>query len=128
MELSAYLKSFTIIACVYLAGTFLAWVFLVDYRHYLAGLMLGGAASAVNVHLLGARIQRVTDHVIQAKDSDRKKRYSIGFVSRVSMALIAVMFAIRYEEIHLPSTIAGLLFGSVAVYALGLVSLLRKRN
>ena len=57
MELSAYLKLFTRVSLIFFSICLFAWVLLVDYRPYLAGLMLGGAASAVNIHLLGARVQ-----------------------------------------------------------------------
>lgn len=126
MELSAYLKLFTRVSLIFFSICLFAWVLLVDYRPYLAGLMLGGAASAVNIHLLGARVVRVTQAALSKQDELRK--YSIGFISRISTALIAVMLAMRFEELHLPATIAGLLYGSVAMYVAGLVTHLRNQR
>lgn len=124
MELSTYLKMFTKVTLVFLTLCLLGWMFIPDYRPYVAGWMLGSFVSALNVRYLGLKIQRLSEMIAQSTG----KRYSLGFVSRISMVLIAVMLAIRFDLFHLPATVAGLFYGPVAVYILGLIALLRQRN
>lgn len=124
MELSTYLQIFTRATFLFLALCLLGWLFLAEYRPHLAGLMLGSSVSAWNMRFLGLKIQRLSEMVTQSKS----KRFSLGFVSRLCMVLIAVMFAVRFEAIHLPATITGLFYGPVSIYVLGLTVLLRRRN
>lgn len=90
-----------------LSAFVLGWVVMPQYRLYITGLVLGTAASIVNARYLAIKVSQIAEFV--SGQSREKRRYSLGFMTRMCIALLAVMFSIKFPQyISLVATIIGL--------------------
>jgi ATP synthase protein I len=110
------LKLLIRITMIGIAALLLIWAFFPAYRTYASGLALGMIVSLINAWLLLAKIEAVSRLA-----PGESKRINIGTLSRMCMALIAVMIAVKYPQFHLVSTIIGLFFIQLATLLMGLL-------
>lgn len=109
---------------VWLALCILVWLFILDWRPYAAGMFLGSLISWVNAQFLVMKIRQVTAMVLEKKG----RRANIGFVSRVCFSLIAVMAAVRIEEIDLLTTILGFFYCPIVAFFVGIYALRKDKQ
>ncbi|WP_019153963.1 ATP synthase subunit I [Robertmurraya massiliosenegalensis] len=82
----------------------LGWGFT-SYQTIFLGLILGTALGLFNMWLLAKRMDKFGDAVIRGE-----KVRSLGMVSRMATAVLAVMISVKYSDIfHLYSVILGLM-------------------
>lgn len=82
----------------------LGWGFT-SYQTIFLGLILGTAFGLFNMWLLAKRMDKFGDAVVRGE-----KVRSLGMISRMATAILAVMLAVKYpESIHLYSVILGLM-------------------
>lgn len=93
-----------------------------EYRSYTAGLLLGMLVSYVNVVYMGMKTRQLSELVVQGE----KKRFNAGFLTRASLAVLAVMFAYKSNQVELVTTIIGLFYGHAALFAAAAVAFFRK--
>lgn len=94
----------------YLLALFvLGWGFL-PYREIFSGLILGTSISFFNLWLLQVKVDRVGQAAEQYQSQEKKKKQTLGSVSRLAMAALAVLIALRYPQyFHLPFVVVGLM-------------------
>ncbi|MFE5324166.1 ATP synthase subunit I [Paenibacillus sp. NPDC056579] len=107
---------------LFLSALLLFWAFVPMYRTYAAGFILGMSISLVNAWILSIKIKAISRNIIEKTE----KRVGLGTVSRMCMALIGVMIALKVPQFDLIFTIIGLFFVQLATLLMGL--LFSKRN
>jgi len=107
---------------LFLSALLIFWTFVPAYRTYAAGLMLGMTISLVNAWILSIKIEAISRNIMEKTE----KRVGLGTVSRMCMALIGVMVAVKVPKFDLIFTIIGLFFVQLATLLMGL--LFSKKN
>ncbi|MDF2960906.1 MAG: synthase-like protein [Paenibacillus sp.] len=110
------------ITLLILSVLLLVWAVVPAYRIYIAGFMLGMMISLINAWMLVLKIEAISRNIEQKTE----KRVGLGTVSRMCMALIGVMIAIKLPQIDLIFTIIGLFSVQLATLLMGL--LFSKKN
>jgi len=88
----------------------LGWGFT-SYQTIFLGLILGTSLSLFNLWLIMRRIERFGEAVTSGR-----KVNSLGTVSRMASAVLAVMIALRFpEKIHLISVVFGLMTAYIVI-------------
>lgn len=117
-DLSVYLKTIYRISLSLFSVCLLVWAVIPEYRSLVAGLMLGMLVSLLNIWYLSMKIRQLS---ALAREGTRR-RFNLGFLTRASMAVLAVMFAVKLEQIDLAATIVGLFYAPSAILVLGILS------
>ncbi|MFC5451442.1 ATP synthase subunit I [Paenibacillus aestuarii] len=124
-EFSATLKTVQNVFLFFLSFCLAAWAILVDYRLYIAGLMLGALASMINARFLAWKINKLGAAAIEQKG----RKVTLGFLTRAAIAAVAGLVAVRYpQHFALPTTIAGYFFTQLATLVLGIVSIRKSQK
>ncbi|TDF93553.1 ATP synthase subunit I [Paenibacillus piri] len=129
-DLSAHLKTVQNVFLFFLSFCLAVWAIFVDYRPYLAGLMLGSAASMINARYLAWKIRKLSEKVIAAPSEQKPPRQAgIGFLTRAAIAGLAGLVAVRYpQHVALATTVAGYFFAQLATLVLGIISIKRSNK
>lgn len=117
-DLSALLRILLRVYLIWLAGCLLIWAFLPDTKPFMAGLILGSSISLINAQLLNVKIIQLTRLVLE----NQARRFSLGFLSRASLVLIAVMAALKLEQFDVLATAIGIFYTPVASFFIGFIS------
>ncbi|EPY08014.1 ATP synthase I [Paenibacillus sp. E194] len=103
-DMASMVRAVTRVTLLLLSAFILGWAVAPEYRTYTAGLTLGTAAGLAYAHYLSIKVRQIAEMAA----SQEKRRYSFGFVTRMCIVLLAVMFAIKFEQhISLVATIVG---------------------
>lgn len=117
-ELSARLKQTRQITSGLIAVCMILWAVFPVYRTLLAGLVLGGSVSSINLVYLGRKVRAIGE-LAAARAAGR--RLNLGFMTRASLAALAVILAEKSEHISLLGTVIGLFFGYLVTLLLFMV-------
>jgi len=124
-EFSATLKTVQNVFLFFLSFCLAAWAILVDYRVYIAGLMLGALASMINARFLAWKINKLGAAAIEQKG----RKVTLGFLTRAAIAAVAGLVAVRYpQHFALATTIAGYFFTQLATLVLGILSIRKSQK
>ena len=124
-DFSAHLRTVQNVFLFFLSFCLAAWAVLVDYRPYLAGLMLGAIVSMINAKYLAWKIHKFTAMALEQK----RRKMNLGFLTRAALAALAGLVAIRYpQHVSLIPTVIGYFFTQLATIVLGLVSIRRQKK
>lgn len=115
-DLNSYVKHVTRFTLVFMSICLLVWALFPSIRIYAAGLILGTAVSLLNTRYLSVKIMQMSELVIQRE----RKRFNLGFLTRAAIALLTVMLALKWDQVDLVSTIAGLIFTQLATILVGI--------
>lgn len=121
-DLAGFLKTISRSSMVLFAVGVVLWGALPSYRPQIAGFLLGMAVSYVNVLYLGMKTRQLSDLIVQGE----RKRFNLGFLTRASLAVLAVMFAYKSEHVELVTTIIGLFYGQAALFVTAAVSFFKR--
>lgn len=124
-DFTAHLKTVQRITIFFLSFCFMGWAISPLYRDLFAGLILGTAVSLLNARYLAWKIEQLGQVVLEKT----KRKVNLGFITRASMALIAVVVAYRFQGyVALSTTLAGLFFVQLATLLLGIISIRKARK
>jgi hypothetical protein len=101
-----------------LSAGLLLWLFVPQWRTGLAGLLLGMLVSLLNSWYLSKKIGQMSALIV---DGTRKK-FNLGFLTRVSTAILAVMLAVKSDYFDLATTIVGLFYSATVILVWGILS------
>jgi ATP synthase protein I len=121
-DLNSLVRRVTRVAVWTLSLSFLVWALVPSFRHYAAGFILGMIAGLLNTRYLSVKIKQLTELVVRRD----RKRFNLGFLTRAAVALLAVMFAVKWGQADVVSVIVGLFFTQLATLLIGFLSLQRK--
>lgn len=117
-DISAHLKTVALSAAVAIAVCAAGWLILPGLRSYFAGFILGTVVSVINFHYLAMKVRQISSAVVERTG----RRVNLGFLTRASMAVLAVMVTLKFEEFHIISTLAGIFFAQMITILLGVIS------
>jgi len=122
-DFSAHLETVQKITLFFLSLCFMGWALFPAYRAYVSGLIVGTVASWINASYLAWKIRQLS----QAAIDKTNRKINLGFVTRASVSLLAVVLSIRSGgQIALATTLIGLFVVQLATLLLGFVSIFRK--
>jgi ATP synthase protein I len=106
-----------------LAVFVLGWGFT-GYQSIFMGFILGTAASLFNLWTLARRTEKFGQAVAEGK-----KVRSLGTLSRMAAAVLAVFIAAKYPEtFHLPSVVIGLMTSYIVIVIDALISIIFRKD
>jgi ATP synthase protein I len=124
-DFSATLKTVQNVFLFFLSFCLAAWALFVDYRVYIAGLMLGSVASMINARFLAWKINKLAAAAIEQKG----RKVTLGFLTRAAIAGFVGLVAVRYpEQVALTTTIVGYFFAQLATLVLGILSIRKSKK
>jgi ATP synthase protein I len=123
-EMSVHLNRFTKLLIFFLLICLLVWLLFPDYRIYAAGLIVGSFVSYINTYYLSLKIKQLTQAVVNKSS----KRINLGFLTRASIAVLAMMWALVSDNIHVGTMLGGLLFTPLAIVMLGIQYTVQRNN
>lgn len=123
-DITSILNAVTRVALLLMSLFLFGYAFLPEYRSESIGLTLGLAAGMINVRYLAMKIQQLAQLAVQTE----KKRFNFGFLTRMCIALLVVMIAVKFEQVSLVFTIIGLFVAQLLVLVVALVINLRQKQ
>lgn len=123
-EMHAIVNGTTRVTFLLMSALLFGYALLPDYRAETLGMTLGLAAGLINVRYLSMKVAQVSEIATQSN----KKRVSLGFVTRLCIGLLVVMFAVKFEQVSLVFTIIGLFMAQLLVLVVALVLSLKNKH
>ncbi|MFC7678606.1 ATP synthase subunit I [Paenibacillus sp. GCM10028914] len=120
---TSIVNAVTRVTLLLLSAFFLGWALYADHRPVFVGLIMGLAGGLINVRFLSVKVRQLADLAI----SQERKRFSFGFVTRLCIAFLIVMIAVKFEQISLGATIAGLFIPQLLTIPVSIIVSLRNK-
>ncbi|MNJ71000.1 ATP synthase I chain [compost metagenome] len=92
------------------------WAIFPEYRPVLVGLILGLAVGLLYVRYLSIKVRQLVQLVV----SQENKKFNFGFITRICLVFIAVMVAVKFEQVSLMSVLAGLFIPQLLTIPVGI--------
>ena len=124
IDISSIVNAVTRVAFLLMSLFLFGYVLLPEYRSHALGLTLGTAAGLVLVRYLAMKVKQLALIAVQPG----KQRFNFGLLTRMCIALLVVMIAVRFEEVSLVSTIIGLFTAQLLALVVALVIGLKKQQ
>lgn len=121
-DIASIVKGVTRLSLVIMAGLLLGWALHPETRIYTLGMVLGILGGLVSTRHLAMKTRNVA-HSVATQES---RSYSLGFISRISFAILAVMFSVKIEHFSLELTIAGLFLPQLLTIPVGIYLSVKK--
>ncbi|HEY2494638.1 MAG TPA: ATP synthase subunit I [Paenibacillus sp.] len=121
-DIASIVKGVTRLSLIILAGLLMGWALHPESRIYSLGMALGMVAGLVNTRYLSVKIRKVA-HAVATQET---RAFSLGFITRISFALLAVMFSVKIEHFSLELTIAGLFLPQLLTIPVGIYLSVKK--
>ncbi|OAB42895.1 ATP synthase subunit I [Paenibacillus glacialis] len=122
-DIASIVKGVTRMTLVIMAGLLLGWALHPETRIYTLGMVLGLVGGLVSVRHLGAKTRKVA----RAVATQESRSFSLGFISRISFAILVVMFSVKIEHFSLELTIAGLFLPQLLTIPVGIYLSVKKK-
>ncbi|MDQ0192227.1 ATP synthase subunit I [Paenibacillus wynnii] len=121
-NMTPMINAVTRITFVLMAGLLMGWALHHESRSITLGLTIGLVAGLASFRYLAVKVRRVTEAAV----SNKGKNFSLGFVTRICLALLVVMFSVKVGQFSLEATIAGLFIPQLLAIPTGIF--LSKKN
>ncbi|OAB47668.1 ATP synthase subunit I [Paenibacillus antarcticus] len=121
-DIASIVKGVTRLSLVIMAGLLLGWALHPETRIYTLGMVLGLVGGLVSVRHLGSKTRKVA----RAVATQESRAFSLGFISRISFAILVVMFSVKIEHFSLELTIAGLFLPQLLTIPVGIYLSVKK--
>ncbi|GGF87273.1 hypothetical protein GCM10010912_35670 [Paenibacillus albidus] len=108
---------------VLMAGLLTGWALHHETRAVTLGMTLGLAAGLVNFRYLATKVRIVTQSIA----SKEGRAFSLGFVTRISIAILVTMFSVKIEHFSLEATLAGLFIPQLLAIPAGIYLSIKKK-
>ncbi|AZK45865.1 ATP synthase subunit I [Paenibacillus lentus] len=103
-DLGSIVKAVFRITFLLLFALLFGWAVLPEYRPILAGFVLGLAIGLIYVRFLSFKVRQFIQLVV----SEEQRKFSFGFITRICLVFIAVMVAVKFEQVSLITVIIGI--------------------
>ena len=118
-DFQAHVKAVLRLSLVLLSFCLVGWLLAGTAKPFYAGLLLGSVVSIINSQYLALKINQASQAVIHKTN----RRVNLGFVTRASLALLAIILAAKYEQdISILAVIIGLFLSQLVTLLLGIAS------
>lgn len=115
-DMDKIVQAITRVTYLLISVSLLGCVFFPDLRPIMAGFLIGAVIGLINVRYLAIRIHKVTESVV----NQESRRFGLGFGIRFLIALLGVMAALRFEQISVEGTAAGLIIVPLLLIPVGI--------
>lgn len=122
-DLGAIVNTITRVAFILMSASLFAWIFLPDYRANCIGFLIGVSVGLVNIRYLAVKVKQLADYVA----TNEKTRMGLGFVTRLCFTLIAIMVAVRFEQVALAWTVTGLFLMPVLLIPVSIMHSMKRK-
>lgn len=126
-DLTVHLKLVTKYTTLFIVICAVGSFFIPKYQPFILGFALGAAAGLVNAYYLSAKIAQMANQIDEQVDTNKLKRSSIGFLTRASIAILAVLLAINSDFIAESATILGLIVVPMIALFIGYITAKKKQ-
>jgi ATP synthase protein I len=106
-EFESHIGRVTRISALVLSVDLVLWILIPGMRGYFAGFLVGGTVSLLNTHYTAWKIRQLTERAL-ANDESNTKRVNLGFMTRASTSLLAVLISLKAADIEFSTTLSGL--------------------
>jgi ATP synthase protein I len=127
-EFSSHLRKTSQICLIIIVVCIALWVFIADWRQYFAGFVLGTAVSLLNAYYTAWKIRQLSDVALQASEHQPRKKVNLGFLTRASTSLLAVLVSIKAADIAFSTTLASLFIAQIVSISVGVVTNMRNKG
>ena len=124
-EMNSIVLGVTRVTFILLAILFLGWALYPEYRPLMVGLIMGTSAGLMNVRYLSTKVRQIGQFVATGSSTGR---ISFGFVTRICISFLAVMVAIRFEQVSLGTTLIGLFLPQILTIPVSIVHVLKNNQ
>ncbi|GAA0834360.1 ATP synthase subunit I [Paenibacillus glucanolyticus] len=123
-DLTSIVNAVFRVSLLLLSALFLGWALYPEYRPVFMGLIMGMAAGLFNVRFLSMKVQQLAQLAVNPEP----KRYNFGFITRLCVGFLIVIFAAKLEQVSLGSAIAGLFIPQLLTIPVSIVFSLRNNH
>lgn len=128
-DLSVHLKTVAKYTLIFIFICAISALFVQPYQHYILGFALGAAAGLINAYYLSAKIVQLTQQAEAAEaHSTRPVRSQLGFLTRASVAVLAVLFALKNDYFEVSAAILGLIIVPMFALFIGYITVRKNNN
>ncbi|GGH32714.1 ATP synthase subunit I [Paenibacillus segetis] len=124
IDMNSIVKVVNRVTLLLLSVMFLGWALLPDYKLHIAGFILGLLIGLFNLGYLSRKVQGLVNYVVTTE----KKSLSLGFLTRLCMTLLVVMFGVKIEHFSLETIIIGLFIPQLLTIPVSIVIGLRSKE
>lgn len=103
-DLSSIVAAVFRITFLLLSALVLGWAVFPELRPDFAGLIFGLAVGLIYVRYLSGKVRQLVKLVV----SEHQQRFSFGFLTRICLVFLAVMIAVKFEQVSLATVLIGL--------------------
>lgn len=122
-DMRSIVNTITRVTFILMSASLFVWALAPEYRAISIGFFMGISIGLINIRYLAMKIQQVTEYIA----NQEKRRFSLGFVTRLCLGLLGIMVAVRFEQVSLEATIAGILLIPVMLVPVSIVHSLKRR-
>lgn len=117
-ESATPMKSLVKAYALFVASSLIIWTLIPVIRPHLAGLILGFSVSLLNTYHLWKKVNQLSKMI--TNDEGKKKRFQLGFLSRICFVLIAAILALYLPQFDILFTIVGFMFAPHVILVVSL--------
>lgn len=121
-DIASIMKGVTRLSLIIMSGLIVGWTLHPESRIYTLGMVLGMVGGLVNTRYLSVKIRKVA-HAVATQES---RVFSLGFLTRICFAILAVMFSVKIEHFSVELTIAGLFLPQLLTIPVGIYLSVKK--
>jgi len=116
-DIRSIVNTITRVALILTSVTLLVWAFLPAYREICTGFVIGVLIGLINIRYLAVKTIQITDYAA----GQGKRRFSLGYVTRLCISLIGIMVAVRFEQVSLGATLVGIFLIPVLLVPISII-------
>jgi len=121
-DMSSIVNTVTRVAFLLMSASLFIWAFAPQHRPVSLGFLLGVLTGLINIRYLALKIRQITESVANRQ----RRRLSLGFVTRLCLGLLVIMVAVKFDEVSLGATIAGLFIMPVLLIPVSILLSIRQ--
>ncbi|MHA0856268.1 ATP synthase subunit I [Paenibacillus sp. CMAA1364] len=122
-ETISIVKTVTKLSLLMMSALLIGWVLYPEYRTVTMGMVLGLGVGLFNTAYLSMKVRKLTQAV-----TSNKRMFGLGFLTRISISILVVMFAIKYEHLSLEATLIGLFIPQILTIPVAIYLIVRKKK
>jgi len=123
-DIRSIVNTITRVTLILTSVSLLVWAFLPAYRELCTGFVVGMLIGLINIRYLAVKTIQITDYAAGLG----KRRFCLGFVTRLCISLIGIMIAVRFEQVSLAATLIGIFLIPVLLIPVSIIHTYRSNK
>jgi hypothetical protein len=121
-ETIAIVKTVTRLSLLIMSALLVGWVMYPEYRTVTMGMVLGMGVGLINTSYLSMKVRKLAKAL-----ASQERAFGLGYLTRLSLTILVVMFAIKMEYLSLVATIVGLFIPQILTIPVAIYLSMRKK-